>query len=113
MIYRNKFIRSIVIGSTIAVSILALSNPVSAGKKKTAYVCATGSDVVIRDHNFKAIAKMSKSQCIKSFLNNDQPARGEPSQWLKNGRWYYGIEMSNGSQIVGWVTSQFAKIQYR
>jgi hypothetical protein len=113
MIYLNQFTRSIFIGIAIAISILTLSNPSSAGKKKTPYVCATGSNVVIRDHNFKAIAKMSKSQCIKSFLNNDEPARGEPSQWLKNGRWHYGVEMSNGSQIVGWVTSQFAKIQYR
>jgi hypothetical protein len=58
---------------------------------------------------------MSKGKCIKSFLNNDEPAKGEPSQWLKNGRWYYGLDYgrARNGQIVTWVSSQFAKIQYR
>jgi hypothetical protein len=116
MVNTNKLTRSIVISSAIAISILTLSNPSSAGKKKTAYVCGIANDVVLRDSNFKPIGKMSKGQCIKSFLNPDEPGVGEPSQWLKNGRWHYGIDygrMRNSGQVVVWVTSQFAKIQYR
>jgi hypothetical protein len=104
--------RSIVFGSAISISILTFLNPSSAGKNKIAYICVIGSDVVIRDLDFKSIGRMSKGQCIKSSLNRDEPAGGKPSQMLHNGRWYYGIEMKNGER-VGWVTSQFARIQYR
>jgi hypothetical protein len=118
MISLNQLARLIVIGSAIALSILALSNPASAGKKKIPYVCATANDVVIRqdvhnkkltDMDFIPVGRMSKGQCIKLFVD---PILYSQS---RNGERYYGLQRDMRGTVVhgGWVSTRFTKIQYR
>jgi hypothetical protein len=115
MIFLKQVGRSIVIGSAIAVSVLTLSNPASAGKKKIPYVCATANDVLIRQdvHNkkltdmyFIPVGKMSKGQCIKLFVD---PVLSTQD---RNGERYYGLQRDDGVH-AGWVSTRFTKIQYR
>jgi hypothetical protein len=114
MVHKNKFIRSIVIGGAIAISILTLSHPSSANKKKIAYICATSSNVIIRDFDFKAIGKMSKGQCIKSHINMDEPGVGEPEIIMRrqNREWYHGLQGKN-RRHAGYVSTKFSKLTYR
>jgi hypothetical protein len=118
MASRHQFDRSILISSAIVLLVLTLSNPSSAGKKKTPYVCATANDVVIRqdvhnkkltDMDFIPVGRMSKGQCIKLFVD---PVLYTQS---RNGERYYGLQrdMRGIGVHAGWVSTRFTKIQYR